>query len=173
MRLQLNLRDDVLLFYLVTEEEFQENMKRRFHKHPGGRLKPHLEAVALVVAAGRGPTRGGGGGGGGGGGVALGPPGPLAGGQREGEGGEEGRSLTQEAVDGVLLLHGPIGGVSVGLCCVRTRVYLMPRLMLLDSLYISSNGHAAHRRRCLALRLGATAATAAGCRRRASSCARP
>lgn len=78
-------------------------------------LVSHLDAFALVVAAdcdlgwGGGSSRRGHS-------VAFRFLGPLSGDQGQGESGEEGRSLTQKAADGLLLLHGPLRRVPVGLC---------------------------------------------------------
>lgn len=71
----------------------------------------HLDAFALALGA-DGSLSSGGSGSRGGHGRALGARGAR--GEREGEGGEEGRSLAQEAVDGLVLLHGPL---PVGLAC--------------------------------------------------------
>ena len=102
MRLQFDLREDALLFNLKMETgtvraPFKDGESLRWA------LSAHLDDFALVGAdRGRSSSRGGGQ--------------TLRGlGQREGEGGDQGGALAQEAVHGFLLLHRPIGCVPLRL----------------------------------------------------------
>lgn len=106
-------RKDTHKWQIYKQQKMTKNVNlANFHLHF---QNSHLDAFALVVTAdcslswggssGRGHSR------------ALGCLGPLTGGQRERESGEEGRSLTQEAVNDLVLLHGPLGWIPVGLCC--------------------------------------------------------
>lgn len=116
VRLQFDLWDDHFLLDLWRREDKPSlTVKVKAARRSPAALDSHLDAFALGVAGAGGLSRGGGGGGGGGG-WALRCLGSLGGGQREGEGGEEGGRLTQETVDRLILLHRPLGGISIRLC---------------------------------------------------------